>query len=418
MPRAPRTSKRSRASRSSDDVTPSASRRTRSGQQPSSLPPVKAPVARRARKPPALAFLARPEDIINADPNRQTRLFSLPKELLEQIACHLPLASVICLTLTCKEAAESIGTESWARYKKEKQWLMDTVQFHELLARDWGDILDYCPRCNTLHPPLQPPRSHRETKLTKWCFGQDAMIDYLPQDAVHGYNPLFVHIANAMEESEDFASKGCNGPLIDTLSGDFTIAKRSLSWRLVSSAQRIDGNLILRHVHTLQTTAGGNLNGTDLLDLPIRLCPHQSTTRHVPERSHYIRGKCSEINSRFLSQVVKSALPPAAQQKVDLSSLKDLTPSEQAQWAENSEVAAIRRCRSCPTKYSVQYSGNQLSISTWHSFGRDMHHASKYWKWLVRRAGTTLGTDKRNDEWWSPSRTVPDFVCEIEQRSS
>lgn len=291
---------------------------------------------------------------------------------------------------------------------------MDTVQFHELLARDWGDILDYCPRCNTLHPPLQPPRSHRETKLTKWCFGQDAMIDYLPQDAVHGYNPLFVHIANAMEESKDFASKGCNGSLIDTLSGDFTITKRSLSWRLVSNAQRIDGNLILRHVHTLQTTADRNLNGPDLLDLPIRLCPHQSTTRHVPERSHYIRGKCSEINSRFLSQVVTSALPPAAQQKVDLSSLKDLTPSEQAQWEENSEVAAIWRCRFCPTKYSVQYSGTQLLINTWHSFGRDMYHASKYWKWLVRRTGTMLGTEKRNDEWWSPSRTVPDFICEIE----
>ncbi|KAG9198084.1 hypothetical protein G6514_000586 [Epicoccum nigrum] len=391
------------------------SRRTRSGQQPSTLPPVKAPVARRTRKPPALAFLARPRDIIKADPNRQNRLFSLPKELLEQTAFYLPLPSIICLTLTCKEAAESIGTESWARYKKEKQWLMDTAQFHELLARDWGDILDYCARCNTLHPPLQPPRSHRETKLTKWCFGQDAMIDYLPQDAVHGYNPLFVHIANAMEESKEFATKGKNGPLIDTLFGDFTITKQSISWRLVSSAQRVDGNLVLRHVHTIQNTMHGSLDGIDLLNLPIRLCPHQSTTKQVPERSRYFRGKCSEINGRLLSQVITSALPPAAQQKVDLNSLKDLAPSEQAQWAENQQRAgAIWRCRFCLTKYRVQYSANQLSITTWHSFGRDLYHASKYWKWVVRRTGTTLGTDKRNDEWWSPSRTVPDFVCETE----
>lgn len=415
MPRAPRTSTRSRASRSSDDATLSANRQTRSGQQPSSLPPVKAPMARRARKPPALAFLARPQDIINADPNRQHRLFSLPKELLEQIACHLPLPSIICLTLTCKEAAEFIGTESWARYKKEKQWLMDTAQFHELLARDWGDILDYCARCNTLHPPLQPPRSHRETNLTKWCFGQDAMIDYLPQDAVHGYNPLFVHIANAMEESKEFATKGCNGSLIETLSGEFTITKRSMSWRLITSAQRIDGNLVLRHVHTIQNTTSGSLDGSDLLNLPIRLCPHQSTAKQVPERSRYIRGRCSEINGRLLSQVITSALPSAAQQKVDLSSLKDLVPSEQAQWTENQQKAgAIWRCRSCLTKYRVQYSANQLLITTWHSFGRDLYHASKYWKWVVRRTGTTLGTDKRNDEWWSPSRTVPDFVCEIE----
>mgnify|MGYP006877426035 CR=1 FL=1 len=66
-------------------------------------------------------------------------------------------------------------------------------------------------------------------------------------------------------------------------------------------------------------------------------------------------------------------------------------------------------CRSCPTKYRVEFQGDSLKIVAWHSFGRDLLHASRYWKGFVRRAGKLLGTDKRNDEWWSPARTVPDF---------
>jgi hypothetical protein len=396
---------------------PSSTSRTRSGRQPSQQKNAQLLIAeatskRRTPNLPPLAFLARSPDVINADPNRQVRLFALPQELLEQVAGHLPLVSVICLTLTCKGAAEAIGTQSWANYKKEKRWAMDRNGFMELLARDWGDILDFCRRCDTLHPPLQPPRSHRETRLTKWCFGQDAIIDYLPQDASHGYSPVFLHIANAMEESKDFDSKGNVGLPIDTLSGDFTITKNNLTWNLDSSGQRIIGNLIVKHVHTFRSRKNKTLTAKDLLTLPIRLCPHQSTTTDKPKRSRYIKGKCVEQNGSLLTHAITIAFPVASQTSVDLDSLKPLTPSEQAQVsASHAGEDVYWRCRSCPTKYRVLHSKEAVAITSWHCFGKDLYHASKYWKWMVRRTGTTLGTDKRNDEWWSPSRTVPDFFC-------
>jgi hypothetical protein len=418
MPKSTRTSARLYASKSSHDIAPSSNRRNRSGRQPLNqrallLHPAKLIGTRRTPRLPALGILARSQNVINADSNRQIRLFALPRELLQHIASHLPLVSVICLTLTCKEAAEAIGTQSWANYKKEKRWLMDRVGFIELLARDWGHILDFCPQCDTLHPPLQPPGSHRKTKLTKFCFGQDALIDYLPQDASQGYNPVFTHIANAVEESENFASKRSFGPPIDALSGDLTITKNNLSWHLESSGRRTDGNLIVKHVHTIRSQKCKRLTAMDLLALQIRLCPHQSTTMTTPERSHYIRGKCAEQNGRLLTHVITSAFSAVDVLSVDMKSLKPLTPSEQAQVSASQAGEEVYwRCRSCPTKYRVLHSTNAFMITSWHCYGRDLYHASKYWKWTVRRTGTTLGTDKRNDEWWSPSRTIPDFVCE------
>lgn len=425
MPKSTRTSARSRAAKSRHDVTLSTNRRTRSGQQPIQqrnlrFPTTETPVKRRTPKPPAFAFLARSQDVINLDPNRQLRLFSLPRELLKQITSHLPLVSIICLTLTCKEGAEAIGTQSWANYKKEKRWSMDRKGFIELLARDWGDMLYFCLRCDTLHPPLPPPRSHRETKLTKWCLGQDATINYLPKDALHGYNPVFVHIAEALEESKDFAAKGDVGPLIDTLSGNFTVTKNNLTWSLDSSGQRIDGNLLLKHIHTFRRQTSKSLSATDFLALPIRLCPHQSTTTATHEPSIYIqpqytkRSKAAQ-NGRLLTHAIASAFPASAQKFVDMNLLKPLSSSEQAQVSASQAGEDMQwRCRSCPTKYCVQYLGGVCTITSWHSFGRDLYHASKYWKMLVRRTGTTLGTDKRNDEWWSPSRTVPEFACELD----
>lgn len=426
MPKELRTSARTRASKATNDVTILIIRRTRSGQQPNRRqtqpPSTKVPVKRSSRKPPVFAFLARSQEVINADANKQVRLFSLPRELLQQVASHLPLASLICLTLTCKEAAETIGTQSWANYKKEKRWSMDRNGFVELLARDWGDILDFCERCDTLHPPLPPPRRHRETKLTKLCLGQEAVIDYLPRDTTHGYVPVFVHVANAMGESQDYASKGATGPLIDTMSGSFTITKGNLTWSLDSSAQRIDGNLVVKHVHSFRSQTRDSVGVTDLLALPIRLCPHQSTTTITPKPSLNLRSsyhwsghtKPVEQNGRLLTHVIASSFPASAQRAVDMTSLKSLTSTEQAQVSAAEAGEDVHwRCRACPTKFHVQRSGDAVEITSWHNFGRDLYHASKYWRMLVRRTGTTLGREKRNDEWWCLSRTVPDFVCEI-----
>lgn len=156
------------------------STRTRTRQKAAPVVSAKPTRNRRLPKKPAFGFLSRSQAEVEANPNRQIRLFKLPRELVQDIASRLSLAGAICLTLTCKEAADAVGIQSWSEYKKEKQYSLDRTEFSSLIVRDWGHHFDFCPRCNALHPPIQPPRTHRTTKLTKCCFGQDAIIDYLP----------------------------------------------------------------------------------------------------------------------------------------------------------------------------------------------------------------------------------------------
>ncbi|KZM21669.1 uncharacterized protein EKO05_0000994 [Ascochyta rabiei] len=155
------------------------------------------------------------------------------------------------------------------------------------------------------------------------------MIDYPPQDDWHGYNPVFVHITDALKTPEEYGSEHSHGPLIDTLSGDFTITKKDLVWRIESNGRHIDGNLIVKLVHTLQSKDKESFCVSDLLTLPIRLCPHQSTTFDLPERSRYIKG--IELNGSLLIHAIKYAFPVAAQTSVNMNSLKQPSPSEQEQ---------------------------------------------------------------------------------------
>jgi hypothetical protein len=248
---------------------------------------------------------------VKTDPNQQICLFSIPRETVQDIASTLPLASSVCLTLTCKHALEIVGTWPWRDIKKEERWSPSKGELFNLLTRDWGtDIWDFCVRCNTLHPPLPPPRSHRRSKLTLYCFCQDAMIDYLPQDDVHGYGPIFPHIISALERSQNHAAKNSSGQAIALLSGDFTISKPRFTWRLVSLGRRIDGNLIFKHVHTFEPTSQQGLQVADLLALPICLCPHQSTTTmKPPQPSMHIESV--ETNGPQLTHAINSAFPPA-----------------------------------------------------------------------------------------------------------
>ncbi|KAF2711033.1 hypothetical protein K504DRAFT_466071 [Pleomassaria siparia CBS 279.74] len=358
------------------------------------------------------SFLARSQERVEQDPNRQTGLFSLPKELVQHIAQYLSLASTICLTLTCKEAADVIGIDSWAEYRKEKQWSNDRKEFGESIVRDWGEHFIFCLTCNALHPPLLlPPRTHRETRLTKCCFGQEFMIDYLPQDASHGYMPVLQHIFDAMKQSEAFATKGQTGPDIDELSGDFTLSEGNLNRRLQSSARRIDRNLVITHIHTFQSTSKKALCAMDLLALPIRLCPHESTAARRPDGVVYMRD--SGKNRPLLTHAINTCFPTSTPQSIDLEHFKKPTSSEQEQMSMAQAGELVHwRCSKCPTKFHVEMVGKSLVITSWHSFGRDLYHAAKYWKFFVRRHAKNLGPDKRNDEWWSPNRTVPDFACE------
>ncbi|KAK8080979.1 hypothetical protein PG997_008797 [Apiospora hydei] len=138
-----------------------------------------------------------------------------------------------------------------------------------------GDLLrsdyDLCVRCATLHPPLQPPTKHVETQLTRFCQGH--YIDYLPRGPDNGYNFLLSHIATAFEQKAfdpQFA--------VSHLARKFQIQHGQVQYTLSTTADWIDGNLILRHDHQF----GPFLEKTFLDDYlgtyPLRVCPHQSTT--------------------------------------------------------------------------------------------------------------------------------------------
>jgi hypothetical protein len=415
MPKAVRTSTRKAASRTNPVNRPR--RTTRSNAQSVEKPPNNNRRKPNISTPP---LYTRTQDDIAADPNRKVGLFRLPRELLQDIATnHLPLESAICLTLTCKEALSTVGSWPWLSFKALHRWDQARKTLFELLLRTWGsDVWTFCGRCNTMHPPLLPPSRHRKTPLTTYCFGQYACIDHLPhQTDGTGYSPVYDHIAKATKQSEEHASKDMSGPCLDILSGDFTVIYPKLSYRIATSARRIDGNLVLQHKHIFQATSSnrGGLRVVDLVPLPIRLCPHQSTTTSGPkEKSMYIRS--IEANSPQLTHAITAAFPTTAQRAgIKTDSFRKPSPQESKDMdAADQGEEVLWRCRSCPTKYRVEYisaTGN-LWITSWHCFGRDLLHAQDYWKRFVRREGKSLGQDKRNDEWWSPSRSVPAFKIE------
>ncbi|PZD33872.1 hypothetical protein A1F97_01400 [Pyrenophora tritici-repentis] len=241
---------------------------------------------------------------------------------------------------------------------------------------------------------------------------QDIATNHLPLDSA----------------SSEYAKKGCHGPQIDLLAGDYTVDYPilGLSWQVTSKGRRVDGNLIVQHIHTLQTVRDYNdmrgkkdLYAVYILALPIRLCPHQSTVTTGPHApSCYIKSK--EKNSPQFTHAITTAFPTTRRETLGGTHIPQQTmnnafskPTPRELEAMNAADAGNKNilwcCRSCPTKYRVEFGGGKLKILAWHSFGRDQLHASKYWKWFVRREGKLLGMDKRNDEWWSPARTVPNF---------
>jgi hypothetical protein len=287
-----------------------------------------------------------------------------------------------------------------------------------------------------MHPWLPPPRKHKKTALTTYCFGQDACADYFPRNEGYGYSLVFQHIDSALGQPPP--QKGVPGPPIPNLAGDYTVEYPKFGYRLESSARRIGDNLVLKHVHTFQSPPTSSSSSSsrkkpeplcakDLLELPIRLCPHQSTGTTGPkEKSRHI--KSEEKNSPQLTHAIVTAFPPSQRASPDTSSvfakpspteLKDMKAADRGE-------DVVWCCRFCPTKYRVGFSSaspsfissstNSISdglvITSWHYFGKDLPHAQKYFKWMVRREGKLLGKDKRNDEWWSAGRSVPDFRVE------
>ncbi|PVI07037.1 hypothetical protein DM02DRAFT_609411 [Periconia macrospinosa] len=376
---------------------------------------------KRKSKETASAFLVRTEEEIDNDTNRKKWPLKLPVELIRHISSYLSLPERICFTLTCKEATNSVGSNVWGAFKRETHWALDDdlVSNRDLLIdfllRDLGTAAAYCEVCGIIHPTMLPPHRRRRTEWTSSCLGQDAEIDYLPSNDGIGYRLVFQHIVQCMKDSEGRVNDDGVGPDLEMLRGDLIVAKpvQSLTWRLSSSGQYFGGRLILNHVHVFRNVNQQQraLSAKQVLDLPVRLCPHQSTTTELPATSRYI--KTRSANGPLLTHAIASVFPKALQKGVDMSLFRPPTKLEQEQILTTEAGHDVTyRCRSCPTKYRVELTAGELRITTWHCFGKDLFQAQKYWKWFVRREGYSLGPDKRNDEWWSHSRSFPDFACE------
>lgn len=157
--------------------------------------------ARSESSPDPLSYLQRSHE---NDPNRRIRLLNLAAEVFKEITSWLEPDSLTCLSLTCTAVLDIVGRDSWIECHSKQQcydptkhsWLNFRSPLIPLLGRD-AQHLTVCNVCLALHPQIKPPREHRVTKLTKHCFGQWSVIDYLPNDKLGGYHLLWEHIPEA-----------------------------------------------------------------------------------------------------------------------------------------------------------------------------------------------------------------------------
>ena len=173
--------------------------------------------------------------------------------------------------------------------------------------------------------------------------------------------------------------------------------------------------MVLQHTHTFQSKTKTLLQPTDLLELPLQLCAHHSTTKSQSAENHYTSRNKITQNGPLLTHAIIAAFPQTQRSLPSkVNDFRTPTPLEQEQMDKaNAGEDVIYKCRGCPTKYHVLRQDNgTLSINTWHYFGRDLYHASRYWVWFVRREYKNLGPKKRNSEFWYQSQTIPDFAIE------
>ncbi|KAE8356069.1 hypothetical protein BDV28DRAFT_161970 [Aspergillus coremiiformis] len=363
---------------------------------------------RHAAKKPRTSYHQRSSSEIEGDPNRNLAIFGLPKELFDGIISFLPPEAAACFSLTCKEALHLLGTTSWTYFRGRSRRYRAHGSLVKLLQRDLPGS-EYCLRCETLHPPLKPPKDHRETRSTKPCMGQDASIDYWPQTASGGYSVVWAHILHAFQSQPPSEPS----PPIDLFDGDFTFHHGAVTYRLCSSAHWVNRNLVLTQQHRLRNLDSRSkaLRAVDITSLPFRVCPHLSTTTAPPPKTYHSRNGVS--NSPFLTNIITRAFPPNLRKGIPRPRVfRALNPSEQRQIADvEMKADFLWRCRSCPTKFRVRYEEltGEIVVTAWHSFGRALYQARQFWSCLVRREGPTLGSAERNSEYYSTARTWADF---------
>ncbi|KAK8128850.1 hypothetical protein PG984_009958 [Apiospora sp. TS-2023a] len=373
----------------------------------------------RKKKKETPSYLCRSDNDIASDPNRHTFLGRLPPEILMEVANVSPITTAVCLTLTCKLALATLGTQWWTRYltlvkqgQRDETIYANHVLFLKLLCQDVKPSeYEFCLLCTALHAPLKPPAEHVKTKLTQSCQGH--YIDYLPRGPNGGYNLLLAHIATAFERKFLDAKYS-----LEHLAGTHHMSNANLRYTMTTTADWVKDNLILRHEYIFNAPPGSYLDPGDILNLPLRLCPHQSTSRQPPPRSRYLNDK--KLNAPLLTRSILSTFWEGLYKDKEFRAPTQL---EEIQMSTVNQDGFLFACSKCPTKWGVAHSHldhenkkrkqpQQITLTAFHCFGKTFAKASKYFPAFVRRAGSTLGAGKRNDEWWSEGRTFPHFEVE------
>lgn len=303
----------------------------------------------RSPKPTRSTYLQRPQTDIETDPNLKLTLFRLPREIFDEVVTYLPAPTKVCLALSCKAAAHTLGPWTTACFLSQGNQIRDRT-------------FD-----RTLRPfAARPSRS--------------TSVQSLP---------------------------------IDLFTGEFTTQLRSLDYHLLSSARWIGRGLVLKQEHRLRSSTG-SLQSIDVTTLAFHICAHLSTTTSPPPTRRHT--KRQDPNGPLLTHAISTAFPRNFRRGIaGPKTFRPPSPAEQAQiTASAHNKGYIWRCRSCPTKFRVEYcsSNNRLDVTEWYFFGKELYKALEYWKMFVRREGTTLGPKTRNSEFYVVSRGIPDFAIE------
>ncbi|KAI1817708.1 hypothetical protein GGS20DRAFT_483889 [Poronia punctata] len=352
-----------------------------------------------------------------ADPGGKCFLTDLPCELLLMICSLLPVRSVVCLTLTCKTVSSILGHSSWRSSDIREKWYPERIELLKMLCRDPvrdGVSLEYCYWCRVLHPSApSPPAKYRKPGSRLRCGSGGPPMDNLPKsDSGDGYVVVFDHIRHTLQTVPVDSDAE-----IKYLAGEYQVSFPRLVWTVSTSARRVDGNLILRHRHVFRTSRSGSRIKTDhLMRLPVRICPHQSTSTERLPKNEYI--KTARRNGPLFFYSIYVALhskEPGPIKMPENTGFRHPTREEKrmmdlASYGQCDDT--IFDCSRCPTKWKVDHDEeaerSEVAITVWHCFYDNPRTALSIWAGFVRRVDP-IWRDDINSEFWSMTRGFSDF---------
>jgi hypothetical protein len=347
---------------------------------------------------------------------------SLPTELVQEISSYLSPQSRCCFSLTNKAILHRVGYGVWSNpcitarrdnnhYNRSfngyrNDWSIAFNYPHRIdllrcLSRDM-EGWDLCLPCQVLHRSLDGPRKYRQKEVGKRCLGVGGVIDYHPTCGEDGYVLDFEHIKSALEVSygtttdfqHDLISSFNGSKTIPSMDGSFEITytglrhRRLASYTLTFSATKIGSNLVLQTVHQIKSRSKHTkLKPKDILDTPIRLCPHQTTSTQTLRKK--VNKWSQRHNGPLLTHAIKSAFPAL----VDKSScywkpelgrrFRSPTMTEQLQMACIRGPSDLWWCRNCPTQYQAKFEEEDFIVTVWQNFGPNEATAARNWQALV-----------------------------------